>query len=463
MKHMSRILTIAVTASLIAISATAGVQLQPNSKKYSQAGATPAGGRSGNAAVEARVLIGSDLVTEVQVSAGHADGSSALIDRSRALGTIEKIQFKSGSQTTNFNNLNQAGTFTFNVPGLVLDQNVQIQANVKGVDPKRTDVVTVKAAVALRPDLSVLSVLAPEKAKPGLPISISASVAELNGDTAANADCVLFVDGAEVDRQSGIWVAAGATVGCTFSHTFTTVGSHQLRVEVTNVAPADYSLNNNSADATIQIVNPALPFSSYTASASEVARTSFFHQTSPSMDILSSSDVFSNDASFLGYTGALDLLTATATIKIFSGSTLNEEHEFDLSTGTSSCFSYRADSAFSLDICRDASGGMQVQTTRQSGIVSFMTERWVKDFSTGEAPGYYPNGSTTSHGTPRHFGSTYEMILKLEDAQTTYKATPVIVLQTLVDSVQEIPWTCFGTTCFEFRMTTLYVGGSTSN
>jgi hypothetical protein len=462
MKHMTRLLTLSLAVSLIAISVTAGVQLQPNSKKYSQAGAAPAGGRSGNAAVEARVLLGRDLVTEIQVTAGHADGSSSLIDRSRPLGTLEKVQFKGGSQTSNFNNLNQGGTFTFTVPGLVLDQNVQIQANVKGVDPKRTDVVTVKGAVALRPDLSVLGVLAPAKAKPGLPISISASVAELNGDTAANGDCVLFVDGVEVDRQSGIWVAAGATVGCTFSHTFTTVGSHQLRVEVSNVAPADYSLDNNSAEASIQIVNPAMPFSSYTASANEIARTSRFYQTSASMDILSTSDVFANEASFLGYTGSLDLQNSTATIKIFSGSALNEEYEFNLSTA-SNCFSHRVDGAFSLDVCRDASGGIQLQTTRLSGIVAFMTERWVKDFSTGETPGYYPVGANMPHGNPVHFGSTYEMNIKLEDAQSTYKATPVIVFQTIVDVVQDMPWTCGGGTCFEFRMSTKQIAGSTSN
>ncbi|MGI9166054.1 MAG: hypothetical protein ACR2G5_06670 [Pyrinomonadaceae bacterium] len=46
---------------------------------------------------------------------------------------------------------------------------------------------------------------------------------ELKGDVGATADLILYADGVEVDRANGVWVDAGGTVSCVFTHTFTSL------------------------------------------------------------------------------------------------------------------------------------------------------------------------------------------------------------------------------------------------
>ena len=231
-------------------------QIFQNSVKYRDAGAKPATGRSGSAAIEARALRGQNETT-IEVTTGRLDGSVA------PAGKLDKVQVKVFNGhgdvvvTDNYRKgaLNGAtGSFTYD--WVARGQKVQVQANVSGIDPNRTDVVTVSSNAALRPDLTVSDITAVNQAYLGASIDIAALVREKNGDLGARANCVLKIDGAVADHADGIWVDAGDAVTCEFRQTFTTLGTKQIEVSVTNVAPADYDTTNNSKTATIEIVNP---------------------------------------------------------------------------------------------------------------------------------------------------------------------------------------------------------------
>jgi hypothetical protein len=465
MKHI-HVLSAVLISSLLAVPATAAVKFHPNSKKFSESKSKLASNRSGNAALEVLALMGSDLLTEIQVTAGHADPAGG-VDRTKPLGTIEKLQVKVGSKTTNYNNLNANGTYTFTLAGLANDQVLQIQANIKGVDPKRTDVVTVAATVDLIPDLAITGLTAPPEAKVDLPVVITASALELNGDLGAQADCVLLVDGVEVDRNSAIWVAAGSNVTCTFSHTFSTAGPHQLTVSAINVVPGDFNLSNNSAEGSIEILSPASGFLSYSAYAYEIQMTSLYNLSSPPSSMKVTSERYDNGATFIGYIGALDFQTAKASVKHFTGLALAEEFVFDLSSSSSNCFSKRENLHYSIDVCRESNGNTQVQTTRSSGVTSYVSEQWASDFNAGTGAGYFYDDDTISHGSPVQFGSTYEIELIVEDAQSIYTVHPIMSLETVVDVTTAQPYQCtyyygYGSVCLEYSYTTKQIEGKAS-
>jgi hypothetical protein len=119
-------------------------------------------------------------------------------------------------------------------------------------------VITTIDTIKRRPDLAALRLTGPSRAYVHAPVSFSAVVAELNGDVGAHADCVLSVDGQQVDQSLGIWVDAGHTVACAFQTTFATTGTKKVMVSVTNVVPGDWDLSNNTAQTTIEIVEPVV-------------------------------------------------------------------------------------------------------------------------------------------------------------------------------------------------------------
>lgn len=232
--------------------------LVPNSHRYRVKGPGRVTGRSGSGEVVARALVGKDGKTVLELSTGGLDAGGA------ARGTFTKAQLKvldpGGSgrvlSTTNYVGLTE-GYFARTYPGLAAGFPLQVQVNVKGVDGNRTDVVTVSGRVMRRPDLAVtLGTLATALVR--APAEIAATVRELNGDVGAAAECVLMVDGVDVDRAGGIWIDAGDAVSCAFVHVFGTTGSHGVAVRVEGVAPGDWDTGNNEASGTIAIVDPSV-------------------------------------------------------------------------------------------------------------------------------------------------------------------------------------------------------------
>ncbi|HLM54900.1 MAG TPA: hypothetical protein VK422_02150 [Pyrinomonadaceae bacterium] len=264
-----------LAASLLALPlrATAGAQtdgsgfskprLISNAKKYSDAGQRPATGRSGSAALTARALLGRDGKTGVELTTGSLDGGAP------APGNILKAQLKplndegEAQYARNYVGLTGGGHFAVAVNDLRRGQQVQAQASVGGIDPHRTDVVTVVETVKLRPDLTATGLTAPAKSPVNTTVNMTAVVRELNGDVGARANVVLYVDGAEADRADGVWVDAGGTVSAAFTHRFASEGVKQLEVKVERVTPGDYRADNNSAKGSIEIVSPRVKLSYY--------------------------------------------------------------------------------------------------------------------------------------------------------------------------------------------------------
>ena len=138
---------------------------------------------------------------------------------------------------------------------------------------------TVSGIVKLRPDLAITQIKAPNQATVGSYVNISATVGELNTDIGASADCILSVDGAQVDQALGIYVDAGDKVSCAFTHQFNQTGQHTITVSAANVVPSDWDLSNNSASAPIQIVALSAPFY-YSASIWEETLNDSWHDES---------------------------------------------------------------------------------------------------------------------------------------------------------------------------------------
>lgn len=243
------LLLIAGTAQVVTAQGKSQVQSVPNVTKYKNSGVKPATGRSGSATLEARALLAKDGSMLVEASTGSVETGSGP-------GQIAKMQVKIDAVAKNFNNLTGGGYWSGTFPGLTRNTPVQVQANVRGIDPKRTGVVTVTTPALLRPDVSVSAVSGPATHKPQLPVEFVGTVVEKNGDVGARANCVFSVNGTQTDIANGIWVDAGGTVACQFSHTFDAPGTYTVAVEASGVVPGDWDSTNNSASTTITIVEP---------------------------------------------------------------------------------------------------------------------------------------------------------------------------------------------------------------
>ncbi|HYH79879.1 MAG TPA: hypothetical protein VEX86_08775, partial [Longimicrobium sp.] len=243
-----------------------------NAVKYRDAGAKPSTGRGGSSSLAARALLGIDGVTQLEVTTAGSFDAGAV-----ATGPLNRVQVKQldagGAvlRTLNYNNLPGGGTATFTFTGLARGLKLQVQGNV--AEAKRTAVVTVSAAVHLRPDLRT-RLEAPEEATTGVPVTLLATVSEGNGDVGARTDCVLYVDGVETDRARAIWVDAGDQVTCAFLHTFATEGDRRLRVAAESVSPADFDPANNAAEGIIRVRSPRAAGVSYSASAEDYLEVS---------------------------------------------------------------------------------------------------------------------------------------------------------------------------------------------
>jgi hypothetical protein len=245
-----------------------GATLIPNTVKYRDNGGKPARGRSGAAALEALALLSKDGRTVLEYRAVAADPWQWWVH-----GTLERAQVKAldgdGAVMFTFNeNALNTEVHRTEFGSLVRGQSLQVQANVTGIDPHRTDVVTVTERIKLLPDLAVRMDLSPRVAA-GQPVPVHATVSELNGDVGASAECRLLVDGAQRDWAWGVWVDAGDVVTCAFTHVFS-AGTHQVQVQVGEVHPADWDdANNLSAAVQVEAVAGPAEFS-YSAGATAI-------------------------------------------------------------------------------------------------------------------------------------------------------------------------------------------------
>lgn len=248
----------------------------PNALKYRDSGVKPGTGRAGSATLEVQAMIGRDGSAVVEASTGSLEAGTTN-------GAITKVQLKT-TGTRNFDGLVNNGYWSGAVPGLESGQRVQVQATVRGADPKRTSVVTATATTARRPDVTVRSVTAAANVPPHTPVMITGVVSELNGDVGARANCVLSINGLDVDQATGIWVDAAETVSCMFSYSFAVPGTYDVRVTASGVAPGDWDTANNTASSSVRVVGDASPVSRSWVETNELryAKTEWSTTTNPS-------------------------------------------------------------------------------------------------------------------------------------------------------------------------------------
>ncbi|HKW11842.1 MAG TPA: hypothetical protein VJO33_15750 [Gemmatimonadaceae bacterium] len=199
-----------------------------------------------------RALLGVSGTTDVEVTTGSFDGAAA------ALGHLASVQVKSlangASFTSNQTSLT-SNSASFPYTGVAHGTPVNVQAIVRDVDGPRSDVVNVADVVHFRPDLFA-EIQGPAGAPIGGAINFFAVVSERLGELGARASCVAYVDGTEVDRANNIWIDAGSSVGCMFTVTFATTGTHKVEVRIENVQPGDFDDSNNIASTTIRVQEP---------------------------------------------------------------------------------------------------------------------------------------------------------------------------------------------------------------
>jgi hypothetical protein len=248
--------------------------LHPNAQPYSIKSPAAATGRAGNAQLAVRALRSKSGETTLEVTTGQLDGGAP------SVGNITKLQFKTYnglgelSGTRNYTGLSNTGSLQYTFTELVVGQPFQTQANIKGIDGKRTDVVTVTGTVKMRPDLAVRDLGLPQRARIGAPVNVLATIAEIQGEVGARANCVLRVDGVIVDRADGIWVDGGDTVSCLFTHQFTSTGTKNVSVALESVVPADDDPDNDAAASQIEIIGAGMPLDGYRAQFTSTAASS---------------------------------------------------------------------------------------------------------------------------------------------------------------------------------------------
>lgn len=343
-------------------------QLISNTKRYRDTGLPSAKGRSGSATLTARALLGKDGQTNIEMTTGTLD------DATTAPGKIVKAQLKplnSKGETMyprNYTGLTGGGNFAVTVNDLHRAQQLQVQGHVTGIDPNRTDVVTVVETVKLRPDLYASYINAPAKAIVNTNVMFSVVVRELNGDIGAKANVVLYLDGREIDRANGIWVDANGTVSAAFTHTFTSEGVKQLEAKVERVTPGDYNPANNSVTGSIEIVPPTVKLSYYASVADQnwdsqyTSDYEYSYRDGASTILEASTNTYDNkshtqDVSFYGWSNVTALsfpLDASitesndgATIHSATFSGVNADYEYTSNYGS---YSYTSNSLYRQDI-----------------------------------------------------------------------------------------------------------------
>lgn len=256
----------------------------PSSKlhtgKYHDSSLPHATGRSGSARLAARAILGADGVTRLLVTTGSVD------DPDRAPGELAKVQLKAYAPdgthlfTQNFQRPTSGGSYEFAIPGLPQGARIDVQANVRGIDRNRTDVVEVSETVKVGAALGV-TIDPPAQVITGVPTVITGTVRETNGKVGAYTSCVLVVDGVEVDRIDHVWVDAGDVVTCAFTHTFRDSGTHNVEMRLVT-GPGDQSFVTNPPSDSGQVVaqtpNPSPTFSA-TVTDRTVAEERLYDET----------------------------------------------------------------------------------------------------------------------------------------------------------------------------------------
>ncbi|HYH10333.1 MAG TPA: hypothetical protein VEK11_25020 [Thermoanaerobaculia bacterium] len=411
-------LTAFALATLV-LATTASAARIHNSRKYSDR-APNARAAAGSVSIEARALIDAEGVTTIEVASIG--------------GKLEKVQLKFG-KTRVYNNLD---TKLFTAPtrtDLERGAPVAIQANVRGDNAKRVEVLNLTTTVRRLPDLAVTKIDAPAEVAAGSAVSLVATVAELNGDIGARASCALLVDGQQADLATNIWVDAGGVVSCLFTTTLA-AGSHQLRVAAEDVDPDDWSNANNSA--TVQVTARAAAsedvWSSTASTQTKRTVATITRSDRPQHpDTTDSTDITDNLAFHATLNRALDLYNVRVRVDEKTDGQLIQSVDRPLIEGYggpgSQCRMY--DGKYTIfTVCPD-NGRTVVNVTRGAGAAMYISRGWFEEYDheTGESIyEQYVMEDERTFGNPRRYGNTVQLDVTITDGSTTFTADPYMIL-----------------------------------
>jgi hypothetical protein len=447
-------------------SAGAPSNLVANAVKYHDGGAPHATGRSGSATLEGRAVVDGHGVTRLVITTGSLDSSAP------APGEIAKAQIKVFSAdgslllVENHNHLTGGGVQTFLLDGLPLGSRIQVQANVRGIDGNRTDVVTLTAAVVHAAQLHV-DLQLPGQATVGRPVVINGVVSEIGGDVGTRANCVLYVDGHEVDRADDIWVDAGGVVTCAFTHTFTGAGSHTVEVRV-NGGAASAQLGVIGGDDSGNLnVDPGGQVA-WTASVEDrsLTTTSTIDYTwwkpDGSHKEYSNTEITTNRSQTFNLAGtlsrpvtfplaAMDLSVESAGVEWASEHWTALAATVDPASGNVCATLQMADRGTLLFVCNGLGGG-SFGYTRFAGNVTYHSYGYANTFDgiTGTPENYSWNDNPFTYSSGgdqvRALGSAVQMRLSFRDAGGTFSFAPLVALTPFSAVVSVVPRSCTLTT-----------------
>jgi hypothetical protein len=439
---MNSILTrAAAIAACLTTSALLAQSTTPNHIKYRDSGIPNATGRSGTAAIEARALLNRDDTADIELTTGSFEGTSHT-------GSIERMQLQVGRQTVNFPG-DGAPTFSASVDGLARLATVELQANVRGVDGARIDVVSATEVVKLRPDLSVVSVAPPPHALVNFPANVTATIREHNGDTGARANCRLLVDGAEVDRAEGIWVDAGDHVDCRFAYVFDSPGVKSLQVVVDGLNPGDWDDANNSASAELNVYDAAL-FASWTARAMEEDFVESSYTKNPWHEQTREGAGYNQTLTFAGTINGtfVDLDNLEVTTRVDTDrTTLHDVTDLELDGNISNFFFHCRTANFGLvtgDICQSQwdPDVTNVDLRYAGSRVTYHTWGYNTMLAPSN-PGLVYDYVTHSDSNPTRLGNTVAFDVAISDGNAAWHAQPFISSLTTSQSAWANPYRCF--------------------
>ncbi len=435
-----------------------------NSEKYRDTGSRPSTGRSGSAALQVEAL-GSAGLTLLRVESFRAD------DLSRPAGVLERVQVKvlttAGKvwSVRSYDGLNAGALFTVALTGLPTGATIQVTGLVRGLDGRRTDVVTVGGvAIARAPDLAVTGIALPSQVYTGVPTLITATVAELNGERGARADCRLDVDGQLADRARGIWVDAGDVVSCAFTVTFTQAGSHAVTVSLESVQPADLASANDRRSATFTAIAPTPTPStlalSWGASVrwGTVATRDTFHLTMTAADgslffegiNANRSDGVRQEAMLAAVVGtALTFPLTRIELGQASGGALLHRTAYDgvvAGSGGSvgvECATRGLGTGVEFYICANSLGFTSLTYRRSAGSVTYQSMAFSQFWNGAgyDVDTYVDNFTDASPAAVIPFGSSYTFEIRVTTAGQTYGFDAVVPLGPVTDVTTD-PFTC---------------------
>ena len=258
----------------------------------SDRGAHPSKAERLGLVVQSRALLDKSGTTTFELTTGQLDSSAPAPGNVHELHLrVRRGKGKKGFEKE-WEHLRGGGYVSYPLAGLGHGEVIDVKAEIsrqgrgrgdrdrddhEGVDVKLQDV------VKYRPDLAVQTFDYPTSAHPDTDVQFSATLGERLGDLGAHADCVLVVDGQQVDAAKGIWIDARGVVTCRFTYRFKTAGMHSVSAQVQNASPATFDPSPCSMSGQILIRRPSAL--SYTAQVFESTTvldttTDYFYKTS---------------------------------------------------------------------------------------------------------------------------------------------------------------------------------------